>query len=311
MRLLSLPLVLCILLATALGLAVWQRHSATRGRITFVLLCFAVCLTALGELLTFRGVVGEPVGDRIKYGGLLTLAPLWLGFTAQLAGIELGRRVPWFPALLLTPAACVYPLMWSTSYGGLFWTPVADGDDLYGPLWIVLNIYNHALFAVGSALLAAAALRSLDPRRTILSLVVAIVPLAGLVGSGLYMSGQLVWPYDLTPVLLGLVLLVVRDALLGGGLLDPLPFPQRELLRQIPLGLVLTDRGGAVALINASAARTLGVETAHALGQDVESLLSRRSPIAMQDLVLQRRGRSAGRLLVFGYPAVETAARRA
>jgi PAS domain-containing protein len=202
--------------------------------------------------------------------------------------------------MLLTPAACVYPLMWSTSYGGLFWIPIADGDDLYGPLWMVLNIYNHTLFAVGSALLAAAALRSLDPRRTILSLLVAIVPLAALVGSALYMSGRVSWPYDLTPVLLGLVLLVVRDALLGGGLLDPLPFPQRELLRQIPLGLVLTDRGGAVALINGAAARILGVETADALGRDVESLLSDRSPGAIQDQVLQRRGRPAGRLLVLG-----------
>lgn len=300
MRLLGLPLGLCMLLATALGLAVWQRHSAVRGRVTFVLLCLAVCLAAFGELLTFRGVVSEPIGDRIKYAGLLTLAPLWLGFTTQLAGLEVGRRVPWFPAMLLTPAACIYPLMWSTSYGVLFWTPVADGDDLYGPLWVVLDIYDHALIAVGSALLAAAALRSLDPRRALLSLLVALVPLVALVGSALYMNGQLSWPYDLTPVLLGLVLLVVRDALLGGGLLDPLPFPQRELLRQLPLGLVLTDRGGAVALINAAAARALGVETSDALGRDVESLLSGKNPVAMEDQVLRRRGRSAGRLLVFG-----------
>jgi PAS domain-containing protein len=300
MRVMTLPLGLCILLATALGLAVWQRHSATRGRITFVLLCFAVCLTAFGELLTFRGVVSEQIGDRIKYAGLLPLAPLWLGFTTQLAGLEVGRRVPWFPAMLLTPAACVYPLMWSTAYGGLFWTPVPDGEDLHGPLWMVLTFYEHTLFAVGSALLAAAGLRSLDPRRAILSLLVAIVPLVGLVASALHVNGQVSWPYDLTPVLLGLVLLAVRGALLGGGLLDPLPFPQRELLRQIPLGLVLTDRGGAVALINGAAAEVLGVETGDALGRDVESLLAGRSPVAMEDQVLQRRGRSAGRLLVFG-----------
>jgi PAS domain-containing protein len=300
MRALSLPLGLCILLAASLGLAVWRRRGAARGRITFVLLSGAVSLVALGELLTFRGVVGEPVGDRIKYAGLLALAPLWLGFTVQIARLEIGRRVPWFPAMLLTPAACVYPLMWSTGYGALFWTPVADADDLYGPLWLVLNVYNHVLFAAGSGLLAAAALRSPDPRRALLSLVVALVPLAGLVGSGLYMIGRIAWPYDLTPVLLGLVLLVVRDALLGGGLLDPLPFPQRELLRQIPLGLVLTDRGGSVALINAAAARTLGVDPTDALGSDVESLLAQARPRALEDQQLERRGRAAGRLLVLG-----------
>jgi PAS domain-containing protein len=300
MRVLSLPLGLCILLALALGTAVWQRGNAARGRLTFMLLCCAVCLSALGELLTFRGVVDEAIGDRIKYVGILTLSPLWLGFTVQLAGLELGRRVPWFPAMLLTPAACVYPLMWSSGYGALFWTPVAEGNDVYGPLWVVINIYNHVLFVTGCVLLAATALRSRDRRRMLLSLLVAIAPLAGLIGSALYMSGRIAWPYDLTPVLLGVVLLLVRDALLGGGLLDPLPFPQHELLRQMPLGLVLTDRGGEIALINSAAARVLGVDTGEALGRDVESLLSAAGPIAVQHQPLQRHGRSEGKLLVLG-----------
>ena len=300
MRVLSLPLGLCILLALALGTAVWQRGDAARGRLTFVLLCGAVCLSALGELLTFRGVVDESIGDRIKYAGILTLSPLWLGVTAQLAGLELGRRVPWFPAMLLTPAVCVYPLMWSSGYGALFWTPVAGGDDAYGPLWVVVNLYNHALFVTGCVVLATAALRSRDRRRRLLCLLVAGAPLAGLIASALYMSGRISWPYDLTPVLVGTVLLLVRDALLGGGLLDPLPFPQRELLHQMPLGLVLADRSGEVALINNAAARVLGVETRQALGRDVESLLLAAGSVAVQTQPLQRNGRSAGRLLVLG-----------
>jgi PAS domain-containing protein len=299
MRLFSLPLELSALLALALALAVGQRRASTRGRRTFVLMCLAITAIAVGELLTVRGVVSEHVGDRIKYAGVLTLAPLWLGFAAQIAGLELARRVPWFPALLLTPGAFVYPLMWSSAYGGLFMTTVEGGDDVYGPLWVVVTVYGQALCVGGSAILVSAALRIRDRRRALRTLVVALVPLLALTGSAFHTTGHLNVPYDPTPVMLGAALLLMRDSLLGSGLLDPVPFPQRELLRQLPLGLILTDRGGAVSLINGAAARTFGMAPADALGRDVESLLASRRPAALADQALSRRGRAAGRLLTF------------
>jgi PAS domain-containing protein len=299
-RLLTLPLELSILLALALALAVWQRHPSTRGRRTLILLCLGVCAAALGEWLTLRGFVVERVGDRIKYLGSLTLAPLWLGFAAQVAGLEIARRVPWFPALLLTPAACVYLLLFSTAYASLFHVTVVEGDDLRGPLWFVVTTYHQALCALACAILAASAMRMRDSRRALRALLVALVPMAALVGGTLHRGGLLEWPYDAHPVLLGAGLLLMRDALLGGGLLDTLPFPQRELLRQLPLGLVLTDRGGAVALINNAAARALGVAQGEALGRNVEDLLARARTTGVEERSLKRGGRAAGRLLVFG-----------
>ena len=108
------------------------------------------------------------------------------------------------------------------------------------------------------------------------------------------------WPYDAHPVLLGAVLLLMRDALLGGGLLDPLPFPQRELLRQLPLGLVLTDRGGAVSLIN-GAGRARARRGAGARRSAATSRRCSRAPTPAQveEQPLRRGGRAAGRLLVF------------
>ena len=87
MRLLSLPIELSFLLALSLAIAIWQRQSSTRGRRTFVLLCLAVCTVALGEWLVVRGLANEVIGDRIKYAGSLALAPLWIGFCAQVAGL--------------------------------------------------------------------------------------------------------------------------------------------------------------------------------------------------------------------------------
>jgi PAS domain-containing protein len=259
-----------------------------------------VCAVALGEWLTVRGFVPERGGDRIKYLGSLSLAPLWLGFAVQVAGLEVGRRVPWFPALLLVPALCVYPLLWSSAYGSLFQITVEGAEDLRGPLWFIVTTYHQALCAVGSAILAVSAVRVRDRRRALRSLLLALVPMAAMVGGTLHRGGHLPWPYDAHPLLLGAGLLLMREALLGGGLLDMLPFPQRELLRQLPLGLVLTDRAGAVSLINGAAARLLGVTPAEALGRDAGELLTRAHAASVEERALERGGRAAGRLLVLG-----------
>jgi PAS domain-containing protein len=299
-RLLSLPLELTVLLALALASAVWQRHPFTRGRRTLVLLCLSVAAAAFGEWLAVRGLCSEEAGDRIKYLGTLAVTPLWLGFAAQVAGLEIARRVPWFPALVLTPAACAYALLWSPAYGSLFHVTVEHGDDLLGPLWYVVVFYLQAIAVAACAILVLGALRTHDPRRARRAWVLAGVPLAGLLGGALYRSGAISWPYDIHPVLLGAALLLMRESLLGGGLLDTLPFPQRELLRQMPLGLVLTDRGGAVALINHAAARALRVSPSEALGRDVDDLLARLRNTEVEVQSLARGGRASGRLLVFG-----------
>ncbi|HVN39644.1 MAG TPA: histidine kinase N-terminal 7TM domain-containing protein [Myxococcota bacterium] len=296
MRLLSLPLELSMLLAIAIASAIAQRDPSTRGRRTLVMLCLCVLIVAFGEWLIVRGFASERIGDRIKYIGSLALAPLWLGFCAQVAGLEIARRVPWFPVLLLAPALCVYPLLWSTGYGSLFLVTVEGADNVHGPLWFIVTTYHQALCALGCAILAVTAVHRRDARRTMRSLIVALVPMAAMIGGTLYRGGWLQWPYDAHPVLLGAALLVMREAFLGGSLLDLLPFPQRELLRQLPLGLVLTDRAGAVALINGAAERALGMEPGEAIGRDVQELLSRARRVTVDDQVLAR----GGRLLVLG-----------
>jgi PAS domain-containing protein len=295
-KILALPLELSMLLAIAMALAIAQRDPSTRGRRTLVLLCVCVLAATSGEWLTVRGWVSEEIGDRIKYVGSLAFAPLWLGFAAQVAGLEVARRVPWFPLLLLAPALCVYPLLWSSAYGSLFQVTVENGEDLYGPLWLIVLTYHQALCAVASAVLAVHAARLHDRRRALYVMLVAAVPMGALVASSLHGVGVIQWPYDATPVLFGVGLLVMREAFLGGSLLDVLPFPQRDLLRQLPLGLVLTDRGGMVALINGAGERALGVAPGEALGRDVRDLLSRARTAPVEERVLER----GGRLLVFG-----------
>lgn len=292
----ALPLELSMLLAIAIAIAIAQRDPSTRGRRSLVLLCLCVLAVTAGEWLTLRGIATEQFGDRIKYIGSLALAPLWLGFAAQVAGLEVARRVPWFPALLLAPALCVYPLLWSPGYASLFQVTVEGGEDLRGPLWLIVTTYHQVLCAVACAVLAVHASRMRDMRRALRVMLVAAVPMLALVAGSLHRGGVIQWPYDAHPVLLGAGLLMMREAFLGGSLLDILPYPQRELLRQLPLGLVLTDRGGVVALINDAGERALGVARGEALGRDVRDLLARARVSPIEEQLLER----GGRLLVFG-----------
>jgi PAS domain-containing protein len=295
-KVLALPLELSMLLAIAIAIAIAQRDPSTRGRRSLVLLCLCVLAVTSGEWLTLRGIVTEQIGDRIKYIGSLALAPLWLGFATQVAGLEVARRVPWFPALLLAPALCVYPLLWNPGYASLFQVTVEGGEDLRGPLWLIVTTYHQVLCAAASAVLAVYAARMRDTRRALRVMLVAAVPMLALVAGSLHRGGVIQWPYDAHPVLLGAGLLMMREAFLGGSLLDILPYPQRELLRQLPLGLVLTDRGGVVALINGAGERALGVAPGEALGRDVRDLLARARTSPQEEQVLER----GGKLLVFG-----------
>jgi PAS domain-containing protein len=292
----TLPLELSMLLAVAIALAIAQRDPWTRGRRSLVMLCLCVLAVNLGEWLTVRGIATEQIGDRVKYVGSLALAPLWLGFATQVAGLEIARRVPWFPALLLVPALSVYILLWSPAYAGLFHLTVENGDDVRGPLWLIVTTYHQGLCAAAAAVLAVHATRMRDLRRALRVMVVAAVPIAALIAGTLHRGGVIQWPYDAHPVLLGAGLLMMREAFLGGSLLDILPYPQRELLRQLPLGLVLTDRGGVVALINGAAERALGVAPGEALGRDVHDLVARARTSPLEEQALER----GGKLLVFG-----------
>jgi len=287
-----------LLLALAVGLGVWQRDSATTGRLTFCAVCLAGAALTLGELLDLRGVTSEFVADRVKYAGVIALPPLWLGFAAHVARVDGARRIPWFPLLLLVPGVLCYGMMWSGRLGSLFLTTVEDGQDLYGPLWWASAFYSQGLALAGSLLLASTALRSRrNPFRTS-RLLLATVSLLPVFGNALYVGTQISWPYDPTPLMLGVVLVVMRGAVFEGGLLEPLPVSQRELIHQLPLGLILTDRRGQVVEMSDTAGNRLGVFEAFALGRSLDEVLGWSEPTPIHALDLTRRGSPAGQLVL-------------
>ena len=293
-----LGLELTLLLAFWLSLAVWQKDPETPGRLNFVLLAVAVGLWCFGELVGLRGAVPEQVADRIKYAGALPLPSLWLGLAARGARLELAARMPWFPLVLLAPLAVPYALLYSESWGGLFLTVVEGGPDVHGPLWWVVAFYNFGLALVGSAALLHAAwqLRAPDaPRQRALALG-ACTPLAA---SAVYVATGQTWTHDPTPVLLGVALLGLRGAAFSGELFQLLPITQRDLLQQLPIGVVLTDRHGTIQSVNRAAARRLGVDAEAAAGRHLEAVVeSAPDPPTLESLPIRSFDREAGQIVL-------------
>ena len=93
-------------------------------------------------------------------------------------------------------------------------------------------------------------------------LLVGLAPLVPLAGSAAYVAHDMTWPIDPTPLLFSVGLLALGNAIFTGGLLQALPISQHDLIEQLPIGVVLTDRAGTVIDVNPAAERLLGVSEA-------------------------------------------------
>lgn len=304
MTLFEVALEFNIALALWLCLGVSQADRSTPGRATFGALCVSAMVWCTGELVEQRGLVDEWAGDRIKYLGVLTLPPLWAAFAAHVARLDVARRAPWFALVLLLPQLLLFGLLFAGGWSSLYLTSIQGADDHYGPLWWVSMGYSYLLVAGGSAAMIAAALRERRPgswRRQVAVGFASLVPMAG---SALYVATGLRSPYPPTPILFCLALITLRQTLFSGGLLQTLPVSHAELVTQLPMPLLLTDRRGAVVQLNPAAERRLGIPEAHALGRSLDAVLAEAAEPPAWDTTPVRCGsREIGQIVLLDPPA--------
>ena len=114
------------------------------------------------------------------------------------------------------------------------------------------------------------------------------------------------WPVDPTPLLLGAALLALRSAIFSGGLLQALAVSQHDLIQQLPLGVILTDRRGVVIDVNPAAERRLCVSRASAVGRTLDAILSEAESHVCADVVpIFSQDREAGQLVLIDPPGKE------
>ena len=302
MLLYSVGLEFTMLLTLWVCLGVWQRDRSTPGRSTFGALCAAGLLWCAGELAAVRGLTNEFVSDRVLYAGVFSLAPLWLGLAGHATRLPLARRVPWFPLVLMAPNLCLFALLFAGPWSGLVLTTRVGVDD-YGTLWRVAMVYNYTLTLAGSGLFVYSALRWQLPGGWTRRLAVGLAPLVPLAGNAAYISQGMTWPADPTPLLFVVSLLALRSAIFTGGLFQALPVSQHDLIEQLPLGVILTDRAGVVIDVNPAAERRLGVSEASAVGRTLDAILSHaREDVNAEISPIFSNQRVAGQLVLIDPP---------
>lgn len=305
MLLYSVGLELTMLLTFWVCLGVWQRDSSTPGRSTFAALCMSALLWCGGELASVRGLAEEFVSDRVLYAGVLSLPPLWLGLAGHATRQPLARRVPWFPLALMAPNLCLFALLFAGPWSSLFLTTRVGVDD-YGPLWRVAMAYNYGLILIGSGIFVHSALRWKMPGRWTRRLAVGVAPLVPLAGNAAYISHGMSWPVDPTPLLFSVALLALRGAIFSGALFQALPVSQHDLIEQLPLGVVLTDRAGVVIDVNPAAERRLGISEASAVGRALDAILSEaRDDVNAEVSPIFSNEREAGQLVLIDPPGAK------
>jgi PAS domain-containing protein len=252
-----------------------------------------------GELVDQRGLADEWLGDRIKYLGVLTLPPLWAGFAAHAARLDLARRAPWFPLGLLLPQLILFCVLFAGGWSSLYLTTIRGGNDLYGPLWWVSMGYSYLLVVGGSAVMIASALGERSPESWRRQLAVGFAALVPLAGNAAYVASGMVWPYPPAPILFCAALIALRQVLFSGGLLQTLPVSHAELVTQIPIPLLLTDRRGVVVQLNPTAERRLGVAQERALGRSLDAVLAEcAEPLEWETSPVRCRSREVGQLVL-------------
>jgi hypothetical protein len=289
---------LSILLGLSLVLGVAEKDRATAGRVTFAFLALVCMLWSLGELLVLLEVVNGWVGERIRYAGILALPALWIGFAAHAAGLEVARRVPWFSTLLLLPGACFYTLLYSSRWGSLFIATSDSGEIGYGPLWTVWTLYAQILVIGGSLLLAATALRRSYRGQIARRLALCLAAALPLAGQAIRLEVGAAWSVDPTPIVFGVALLALRSAAFSGGVLQRLPIAQRDLLHQLPFGVILTDRYGTVVEINDIASSRLQTTEHRVIGESLGSVLAATGVAPLRSAPLRQWGRAAGEIVL-------------
>ena len=233
-------------LLVTVGIGLWVALDLLRGARRSVeltqLLAFVatVSLWSGGELLIQNGRDGSDFlfGRRVLYAGACFLPVIWLWIAAHAAGARWARRSPTLLLLGTLPLAVTYScLYWDTDGRFISWY---EFEPIVGPWFWVYAGYAWSLVLAGTFYLVSLAFRhgTARPLRAAAILAAASAPLAANVVhlfSGF--EGR-----DLTPIFLGLGILLLRIAVIDSGLVSVLPGARPAVIEQLDSGVLVDGR---------------------------------------------------------------------
>jgi len=297
-----------IALVVSAGLALWVatrvagRPAVGSGPFVWLSAAIAVwCLAGAGHAIT-DSLTGKLLWSKLQYLGIVSVAPLWLLFTAEYAGVDWfrheSRRAPAarMVALWGVPAATIV-LAATNEWHHAVWSSVtlaAGGGAVYSHGWWfwVAAAYNYALMATGTLLLLRVLRQS--PRalrgQLVTLVVAAAIPWAG---NALYVSGALGTPLDLTPLAFAASSLLFAWALYRAHLFDLVPVARDLVIDSLSDAMIVIDPSRRILDMNAAARDLAGrkarnrADRDHWIGRDVGTVfpLLKDAPLQASSLV--------------------------
>jgi signal transduction histidine kinase len=237
------------------------------------LLGVSSALWAGGELMIANAAAPAEIllGRRLLYFGSALLPIAWAWTAADAARARWIARAPWLLAAAALPLLAIYSLLYTDAHAwfvhGTAWPPVT------GPLYWVFAAVGWSLAALATSyfLLAAIRLGKASPLRMFAIVAGSLAPL---VANLLYLTtSKLQTHADPTPLLLAVAILVVRLAAIDSGLTAFLPVARKDVIEQLPSGVLVSDLESKIVDANPAAAWILG--EIRLTGKSLEEALDR------------------------------------
>jgi len=298
------PIALVVSAVLALWVATRVAGRPAVGSGPFVWLSAAIaiwCLTGAGHAIADSLSV-KLLWSKLQYVGIVSVAPLWLLFTAEYASVgwfrcESRRALAARMFALWAVPTVTIALAATNEWHHAVWSSVtlaAGGGAVYSHGWWfwIAAAYNYALMTIGTLLLVRV-LRQSPPvlRGQLITMVVAAaIPWAG---NAVYVSGALGTPVDLTPLAFAASSLLFAWALYRAHLFDLVPVAHDLVIDSLSDAMIVIDPSRRILDMNA-AARDLAGRKARSrgdggrwIGRDVGAVfpLLKDAPLAASSLL--------------------------
>jgi signal transduction histidine kinase len=283
------PLILAVVVLSALAFFIWQRRSTT----SLSLLVFFFILTVIewslgyGWQLVATSLPLKILAAKVQYFGIVSAPVLWFIFALQYTGRDKWLTQAKAAQLMVVPMITLL-LVWTNEVHGLIWT--ANRLRSFGSYTMMdmsygLGFWGHALYSYGLSLyglilFAQSMIRSPQLYRAQAGALV----LGGLaigVGNALFIFGLSPFPsLDLTPLTFSFTGAMMTWAIFRFRLLDILPVARDTIIESIGDGVLVMDIQGRVVDLNPAAQLTLDCKPSKILGQPAIEALSQWPALA-------------------------------
>jgi signal transduction histidine kinase len=273
----TLQAALTLLVAAALATYVQLRGAHSPLRTPLLALLVALIVWSAGVIWRFAADTtdGAFAGLVVSWLGVATVPPLWLLMAARYARASVLERRPVLGAAPFMPAVLTILAIATNPYHELFFRGFTrDATPGRGPFFYVYLAYAYPMVIGGIALYLVSAWRIWNTdawRRASLLTGAALLPT---LASVLFILDRLPLPYDPTPAMLGISLVILTFGVFRYQLLEALPLARGDVIDQLRDGVLIADAEGRVVDANPGALAILDRGFAEVRGLRLGELLA-------------------------------------